>query len=174
MIIFNRLLGLVLGLALLAGGVIVAGEAVLGLLRRGAWLIDRTALDRALAELTWADPRVLPIAVALVVSGLVLLLIELKPRRPATLPLSWSTEHRRAIVERRGVEELLATTALADSDVSAARARVGRHRGRVKTRTAPGALDGRDRIHESLTRELDRLGLNLKLKVRTMMRSARQ
>ncbi|MGH8932402.1 MAG: DUF6286 domain-containing protein, partial [Egibacteraceae bacterium] len=165
-IVLNRLLGLVLGLALLAGGVIVTGEAALGLLRRGAWLIDRTALNRELAGLTWADPRVLPIAAGLVAAGLVLLLIELKPRRPAALPLRWSTEHCRAIVDRRGVEELLSATALADSDVSAARARVGRHRGRVKTRTVPGALDGRDRIHESLTRELDRLGLNLKLKVR--------
>lgn len=167
MIVVNRLLGLVLGLALLAGGVIVAGEVALSLSGRSPWLVDRALLDHELSALAWADPRVLPIAVGLLAAGIVLLFLEVKPRRPAALPLRWSTEHRRALVERRGVEELLASAALGDNDVTEARARVGRRRGKIMARTASGALGGRDRIHQSLTRELDRLGLSLTLKIRT-------
>ena len=65
MILVNRLLGLALGLALLTGGALIVGEVLLAITEQRPWVIDRTALDQQLSQLTWSDPRVLPTALAL-------------------------------------------------------------------------------------------------------------
>jgi hypothetical protein len=168
-IVVNRVLGFILGLALAATGVIVVGEVVLGVVGRGPWLIDRTLANRELAELTWRDPRVLPVSVALLAIGIVLALMQLKPRRPTTLPLPQSTERRRFGIERRSVETHLATIAQNDYDVATARARVGKRRATIKAKAAPGATlpTVEDRVRVSLSNELERLGLRHTLNVRT-------
>lgn len=169
MIVINRLLGLIMGLALLAAGVIVTAETALSLSGRAPWLIDRAELSRELARLTWSDPRVLPVSIALLAAGVVLVIAQLKPRRPATLPLRESTEQRRARIERRSVETRLAWVARNDDEVAAARARVGRRRAKIKTTTVEGAepLSVQDRIGMALINELKRLGLDHHLKIRT-------
>ncbi|MGH8908514.1 MAG: DUF6286 domain-containing protein [Egibacteraceae bacterium] len=168
MIVVNRLLGLLLGLGLLTAGVIVVSEATLGLTGRASWLIDRTVASRELAQLSWDDPRALPISVTLLVIGIVLVLAQLKPRRPTTLPLPDSTEHCRCAVERRSVEMRLASVASSDDDVATASARVGRRRAKINARTTHDVPvpEVADRVRAALAEELARLGLSHRLKLR--------
>ena len=165
MILVNRLLGLALGLALLTGGALIVGEVLLAITEQRPWVIDRTALDQQLSQLTWSDPRVLPTALALLAVGILLLLLQLIPRRPSTLPLA-STEHRRSRIERRGVESRLRAVASADDDVLTAKARVGKRTVKVTARAEYGSeLPAvQDRVRDAVAGELSRLGLDLALK----------
>jgi hypothetical protein len=165
--VVNRLLGLVLGLAVAAAGVVVVGEVALAISDREPWLVDRSALDRHFSQLTWTNRDVLPVSVLLIVIGLVLLVLQLKPRRPSTLRLP-SDELRRASIERRGVEGRLATVAQQEDDVVRASAKVSRSRATVDV-TAEHGTDqeaiGR-RLHQALTSELDRIGITQPLRLK--------
>lgn len=176
MILVNRLLSLLLGLALAAAGVIVVGEVILGLLGQNPWLVDRSALDVQLPTLTWEDLPVLPVSIALLVLGVVLVLLQLKPRRPASLPLVMSNEHRRSRIERRGLEGRLASVARSDGDVADASARIGRRRAKVTAQAAYGTNTEavQERLSSVLANDLSSVGVYKMSAIKVQTRAAKR
>ncbi|MDP8958253.1 MAG: hypothetical protein M3N51_03425, partial [Actinomycetota bacterium] len=82
MTVVNRLLGLILGLALAWAGLLILIEAARAALGESPWLVDVRAWDQALGDLTWNDQVLLLVLAGMVLLGLILLIMELKPRRP--------------------------------------------------------------------------------------------
>lgn len=83
----DRLIALVLGLALAAAGVLAGIEAVLLALGNAPLVVPRAMWDRSLRALTWDNTTLTVVAAALVAAGVLLLLIQLIPRRPVRLML---------------------------------------------------------------------------------------
>lgn len=170
----NRLLALVVALALAAAGAIAVVEITAGLLGRPPVLVRRTDLATELAQLRWDDPRVVAAAAAMVLVGLLLLAVELIPRRPAQLPLQ-DRPGRSAAIDRRGLQERLRHVALGDRDVVAATVRV-RRRARLRV-SVPGGTDRRDaraRVRERVTAAIGQLGLRRRLPVTVAVVTARE
>lgn len=172
--IVNRLLAFVVGLALAAAAVIAIVEIVVALSGRPPVLVARNRVASELGRLQWDDPRVVAVAVGMIVVGLLLLLVQLIPRRPIQLPLQ-GQPGRSAAIDRRGLQERLRHVALRDRDVVAAAVRVRR---RAKLRVSvPGDADRRDarrRVHERVTDAVGQLGLRRPLKVKVAVVEARE
>ncbi|HTE69402.1 MAG TPA: alkaline shock response membrane anchor protein AmaP, partial [Actinomycetes bacterium] len=83
---FNRVLSLLLGLALLAGGLLVAAEVAAALLDRGQLVIPARRWADALRATTFADARVVFAVVAAV--GLVLFVAEARRWPKRRIPLA--------------------------------------------------------------------------------------
>lgn len=171
----NRLLGLVLGLALLAVGLLAAAETVLALLERPPWLVDYEQLTAALAQRTWDDGTVVAAAVLTVFAGALLVVVQLLPGRPGALRLAEEGPNRLAALDGRGLQELLRRCAVDDGDVLDADVRVRRRSVRVSGRVPH---DAQPRTVASRTRErvqgrVDELGLQRPLKVRVHMQRSK-
>lgn len=138
MALLNRLLGLLLGLALAFAGGLLAAEAVVAALGRPPLLIDRQGAASTLEGLGWNDSLATAVLVGLVVVGALLLIAQLVPRTPDALPLR-SDRSRTAEVDRKALGARLSTIALADGEVIGAKTRVGRRRAKVRAKAQPGA-----------------------------------
>ena len=120
---FNRVLSLLLGLALLVGGLLVAAEVAAALLDRGELVIPARRWAEELRATTFADAQVVFGVVAAV--GLVLFVAEARRWPKRRIPLS-DDQQRSWWVLRRSLEQQLG------------RAVTSRHRGH--RRPGPGAL----------------------------------
>jgi hypothetical protein len=146
----NRLLGLLLGLALVAGGPLAAVDGALALLDRPPWPIR---FDRWLGRLTdtaLRDPGVVAVAVGVGAVGLVLLFLQLRPWAPRRLAIDdgwW--------VQRRSVEQHLAGALDSVNGVHGGRARLrGRgSRWRLKV-SAQGRPPSRTAVRDAVRAEL--------------------
>lgn len=138
MALVNRLLGLLLGLALAFAGGLLAAEAVVAALGRPALLIDREGTASTLGGLGWGDTLVTAVLVALIVVGALLLIGQLVPRMPDALPLR-SERFRSAEIDRKALGSRLSTVAIADGEVIAVKTRVGRRKAKVRAKAQPGA-----------------------------------
>lgn len=163
MAIVNRLLGVVLGLALLAGGLLLVIETVLAGIGRPAVLVDRGRIAETLGaeQTTWSSTLVTSVLVGLVVVGLVLLLLQLVPRLPDTLPVE-GDDGRGAAVDRRALAGQLRAAATEDNEVLRARSSVRRNRASVRAKAVPGAEASsvRARLEETVGRTLASLQLD--------------
>lgn len=130
-----RLLALALGLALAAGAVFVALEAVLLYRGQDALLVPRTRWNRSLASLQWSDGGLRTVAIVLLAVGALLVLMQLVPRRVLRLRVR-SAADRPTWVSKRSVRRLLVHTAEVDGDVIEASAKLHRRRGVVAATTA--------------------------------------
>lgn len=162
MAIFDRLAAVLLGLALLILGVLVPAEivhtAVLG--KPGQLILPWQTVTRFLTGHDWSTSPILTICGALAAVGLVLLLAELKRRRPGLLTLTTEDENLTAGTTRRSVQRALAAQAEDVDGISAASAKVRRGRATVAATTGlrdPGDLE--QRLAEQLSGWLDGLGL---------------
>lgn len=162
MALFDRLVAVLLGLALLVLGVLVPVEivhsAVLG--RTGELLLPWQTLTRFFTGHDWSTSPVLALSIVVALAGLVLLVFELKRRRPGLLTLTTSDEHLTAGTTRRSVQRALAARAQDVDGVSGASATVRRGRASVAATTGrrdPGDLQ--QTLSEQLTAWLDSLGL---------------
>jgi hypothetical protein len=155
--VINRMLGLVLGLALLVAGVVTVVEVVAARLGRPPWVVPTSAWDQTLGALRW-DVTVL---VAMLVIGLVLLLLELWPRQPQVLPLQPASPDRTAAVDRRGLQEHLRQIVAEDPSVTTVRVQAGKRKVAVQAEVPPSedVATVRQRLESRLTEALDRLDL---------------
>lgn len=106
----NRLVVLVVGAALAAVGVVAIVEAVATGVGAGFVWFPGQAWLRTLETTSWANPTVLIVAIIVGVVGLLLLVIQLAPRRRRTAPVSaapgrWHLARRSG---ERHLERLLA------------------------------------------------------------------
>jgi hypothetical protein len=138
MAVLNRLLVLLLGVAVLALGALLIAETVAELANQQL-LVDHQQVGSTMRELTWAAPDLLPVWVVLIAVGALLLILQLVPRTPAWLPLPSTGEGHSADVSRRSVGSLLTDVARDADGVRSARATVTPRAARVDVVARPGA-----------------------------------
>lgn len=138
MALLNRFLAVLLGLALLAAGALLLAETVAAAAGQPPLLVDRGYLDGQLSELRWTDLPVDVTIAALLGLGALLLLLQLIPRPPESLPLG-ELHGRRAEIDRKSIASVLATRAEDDPEVLHAKAKVNRRTATVSAKAMPGA-----------------------------------
>src|SRR3954471_17703624 len=99
--ITTRIVSALLAVLLVAGGLLVAVEIVLAQLGRPAWLIPWRAWASWLGGQTWASSGIRLILVGLVVVGLVLLILALRPGKPRSLALPATDSNVHVSIARR-------------------------------------------------------------------------
>jgi hypothetical protein len=171
--VVNRLLSLLLGLALVCGGLLVAAEAMATALGAGPFGIPvsrwAALLEHRQVQDVWA---VAGFAVAIAI-GAVLLLVEVWPRRPLRVeigvdgPTSWW-------LSRRSVEMELRRAMLAATPASRLTASLRPHRRRWEVRVRAAApTDARQAIADAAQADLARLGAPEDSHVRVRLRQPR-
>ncbi len=166
MTVVNRMLALVLGLALLVAGVVTVTEVVAARLGRPSWVVPTSAWDQTLGALRWDDSRVVMVLIALLVIGLLLLGLELWPRQPQVLALQPASPHRTAAVDRRGLQEHLRQIVAEDPSVTTASVQARKRKVAVRAAVPPSedAAAVRQRLENRLTEALDRLDLQRRVR----------
>ena len=156
----NRLLSVVVALALIALAVVVPVEIARAALGRPPWLVPFESWRSTLLATTWQDGWVRAVLVGLVLLGLLLLLVQLKPRRPGTLGLQPLTENVSAGTTRRSLQQSLSHAATEVDGVARASAKAGRRR--VSVTAVPRLRDAsglEEQVRRSVTTRLEGLQL---------------
>ncbi|MEU0156658.1 DUF6286 domain-containing protein [Micromonospora fulviviridis] len=149
----NRVATLLLAVALLAGGVLVAVAGLLAALGRPGPL--PAGWSATLGTVRWRDAPVRTVAATVTLLGLLLLVAELRRWRPTRLRL---TDDDGWHLHRRSVERRLARAVRSVPSVRRARVRVRRRGDAWRPRvTATGDPAARADVEFALRRELDRL-----------------
>ena len=152
---FNRVLSLLLGLALLAGGLLVATEVAAALLDRGELVIPTRRWADELRATTFADARVVFGVIAAV--GLVLFIAETRPWPKRRIPLA-DDQQRSWWVLRRSLEQQLGRAVTTGTAATGARARVRSRRRRLRVRVdADVARTAKPAVEQSAASMLEQL-----------------
>ncbi|GAA4440468.1 DUF6286 domain-containing protein [Phytohabitans houttuyneae] len=162
--IVNRIASLLLGLALLAAGLLAVVEAALVGLDRPALWVPRDDWYARLTTTGWRDSSVLFVAVVAGALGLLILLAQLRPWRPdriATYPHADSADGAQDpswYLQRRSVEHRLAAAAERVPGVRDAQAVVrGRPRRWRAAVKAAGDRETRPDVEQAVRAELERM-----------------
>ena len=157
----NRLLAVVLSLAIVVVAVIVSVEVVRWALDTSSWLVPWRRWGTTLADLRADDQALLVAAAVAAVLGLLLLAFELKRRRPDVLPTRPLLEGVPTVTTRPGVANAATTAARGVSGVSQASAAVRRSTVSLRIRTrARGVAPG---LTEEVRSEVDQALADLEL-----------
>ncbi|MFE9693808.1 hypothetical protein [Micromonospora sp. NPDC005806] len=149
----NRIATLLLAVALLVGGVLVAVGALLAALGRAGPLVHRWYAT--VTATRWQDAPVRAVAASLTLLGVVVLVAELRRWRPTRLRLAGDDGWH---LHRRSVERRLAWTVRSVPSIRRARVRLRRRGDAWRHRvTATGDPAARADVEFALRRELDRL-----------------
>ncbi len=174
MALFDRIAAVLLGLGLLILGILVPAEIVHTVLlkKSGQLILPWQTLTRFLTGHDWSTSPMLAISGVAAGLGLVLLLAELKRRRPGLLTLRTQDEHLSIGTPRRSLSRALAAQARQVDGVSSASVKLGRRSATVDAVTGqrdPGEL--RQQLADRLTSWLESLGLvrtpNLRVRLKT-------
>ncbi|WP_432994735.1 DUF6286 domain-containing protein [Dactylosporangium sp. CA-233914] len=175
--LLNRLLTLIVSLALIAGAIVVVVDVVAVLTGQRPTAVDWLGAYRWAGQATWADLEVRIVCLLLALVGLVLLGMELKPRRPARLTTHSDDPATDAAYTRRGVVQTVQTAVTDVDGIDDAAVTVRRRRVRVRARAyarepAPAAAL-RDSVTQAARSRLDALQLRRppKLTVRISARA---
>jgi hypothetical protein len=133
--LLNRLLAVLLSLAVVVAAVLLTIEVVRWALDEPPWLVDWHGWGESLAGLRAGDPEVLVASTLAVLAGLLLLVFELRPRGPKALPTAPLVEGVETVTTRRGVRTAAETAARSVNGVRAASVGVRRRRVDVTART---------------------------------------
>lgn len=156
----NRLLAVLAALAVIAVGVLIPVEIVRAALGTEHWLLPWESWTADLTRNSWQAGPVRAVLFTTAAVGLLLLLTQLRPRRPSVLPLAPLTPNVAASTTRRSLQQTLQRAATEVDGVAAARVRVGR---RTATVTAaaqvrdPAGL--REQVTEHVRQRLEGLAL---------------
>jgi hypothetical protein len=171
---FNRVLSLLLGLALIAGGLLIVVEVVTAFVRDTPWPIRVDQWAATLRQQAFADtlPRVVFLAAAAV--GLVLLVAEARPWPKRGLALT-TDDQRSWWLHRRSAERQVARAVRSGTSATAAKVRL-RPRGRtwrlrVGVTASPEARPG---IEQQVRAAVLRLGGPQDAPVRVRIAKARR
>jgi len=130
---FNRLLGALVAVALVIAGLLIALEVAAAQLGHEPLLIDWSSWERRLRTTPWVDTR--PLMIAILAVTVILLLVELVPRRPHTLEVN-DGEHLRVMVRRRHLENELAEMTARVDGITKAKVRINKKRLAVSAKTS--------------------------------------
>ena len=146
--ILERFLSLLLALALLLGAVLLALEVVWAVAGRPPLLVPWDGAYTSGTQDAWGTAAVRLIAGLLVLAGVLLLLVVLKPRRPSRMPMTSTAVGIDAAITRRSLSHVVRTAATRVDGVSSAKAKVGKRRvtvsatSRLGSRTTASDLQG--------------------------------
>lgn len=176
MALFDRLVSLLLALALVAFGVLVVVEVVhtaFGL--DGHVLLPWESLARYGRSHSFGHNHVRLMSAAVAAVGLLLLVAELRPRTPAALTLATGEETVTAGMTRRSLRQALVTRASEVEGVLSATARLRRSRATITATTfGHDPSEVKDRLTTHLHDWIGQLGLlrppKLTVRVRTERR----
>ncbi len=175
MSVLNRLLMILLGLGVLVLGGLLIAETVADIAGQPL-LIDRDRIGSTMRGLDWQDTELLPVWVAMIAIGLLLLLLSLIRGQPSVLPLPVTGEGRYADVNRRSVASILTEVAQDDEGVRSASATVTPRAAAIEVVARPGA-DTRavkQRVEEAVADRLDHLQLSGTVKPRVSVTRSRE
>lgn len=102
----NRIILVLLAVALLVTGGWAIAESVAQLASQDAALLDPGVVAGTLEGATWTSTTTRLVAVGLVVVGLALVVAQLKPRRPVAYPAQAASPTRHLSYDRHGLERL--------------------------------------------------------------------
>lgn len=128
---FNRLLTLLVSLALIVFGVVLTVEVVGALFASHPLLVDWRGAYRAGRSDRWDSSTVRVLASAVTAVGLLLLLVQLKPRRISRLAVKSDDLHTDAALTRTGVRSALRSAAEGVDGVSTAKVKIARRSAKV-------------------------------------------
>ena len=173
----NRPLAFILAAALLAVCVVVIAEVIGFAAHHSPLLVPWATWARWASKTRWDQFVVRLWAAVLILIGLILLVLELKPPRVTRVPVEAKGAATEVAVTRRGLARMLRTEAAKLDGISTATAAVGRRRARV---TAVSGARGQsaatiltDPVTQALQGRLDNFGLRHppRLTVRVIPRS---
>lgn len=156
--ILDRLVAVLLALALTAGGVLLAVEIALAAAGRDPWLVPYDDWYDVGRRNSWDSTGPRLVFAGLIAAGVLLVLVALVKGSPRSLPLP--DGRSRAGVHRRSVEQSLARFAGRVDGVGNARARVHRKRTDLVVGTSRQTGDLRPAVEQAAAEHLDRLGLD--------------
>lgn len=175
--LLNRPLALVLAAALIAASVILIAEVIAFAVHAAPVVVHWPTWYRWAGRTRWDDLVVKVWSVVLIIAGVLLLALEVKPRRVTRLRLRSDEKATNAAITRSGLAGALRAAALDVNGISSAAVTVRRRRARVAaTSAARGrpAVDAlKEPVAESVRRRLDDLQMRRppRLKVRVSPRS---
>lgn len=154
---FDRVVAVILGLVLLGLGALVTAEVIWseGLGRSSRLVLPYESSSRYLHRHLWSSTPIRAISAAVAAVGLIVLLLELKRRRPGLLTMERSTAGVVTGISRRSLGRALTRVATSVPGIGEAKTRVRRRRATVRARSPlrdPGDLQqqlGRE-LYESL------------------------
>lgn len=160
----NRPLALILATALLACTVIIIAEVIGVAVHHSPLLVPWPTWIRWAGATHWDAMVVRVWATVMMITGLVLLVLELKHRRATRLPLRSTAEATDATVTRRGLARMLRMEAARVDGITGATVRVSRMRARVRAASSARGQVAASALTESVTQALStRLdGLNMR------------
>jgi len=151
----NRPLAFILAAALLACSVVIIAE-VIGFAAHHSPLLVPWATWHAWGSVThWNALAVRLWAAVLMVIGLVLVALELKPGRVTRLPLRGADQATDTTLTQRGLARMLRTEAAGVDGISGATVRVRRRRARVTAASGARGRVAASAMTEPVTRALD-------------------
>lgn len=156
---FNRLLGLLAGLALAGAGGFTVVEVILAAFHKGFVVVPGRAWLRALRTTPWTAPDAKIVVIAVAAVGLILVLAEIRPWRRRRARLAASPGPGDWWVLRRSAEAHLRRTLMAETAASRPRLRLVPRRRRWRARivtVAPAQF--RQEIRDAAQQEMERLG----------------
>jgi hypothetical protein len=156
----NRVVMILLALALMAAGVLAAVEVGLAALSRPPLVVQREHVTEVLQRSRWADVPVRGVLLAVAVVGLVLLVAQLVPRRTRLLPITDPTPGVTTATTRRSLERALRRAATGADGIVAASVTASRRRVKVRAVTGLRDVTGlRTGLVAAVTEQLDGIGL---------------
>ena len=159
----NRPLAFVLAVALASASVILIVEVIEFAVHSSPVIVHWPTWYHWAASTTWNAQVIRVWSVILILAGVLILALELKPRRVTRLRLRSDDEGTDAALTRRGLAGTLRAAATGIDGISGAAVTVRRRRARViatsaaRGRAAAGAL--RQPVTEAVSSRLDALGL---------------
>jgi hypothetical protein len=155
MVIINRLLALILGAAILAGGLLVMLEAIWAWTGSGFVWIPGQQWLRSFKTTEWSHNLVIAVSIGVALIGLILLVAELRPQRRRLAP--FETDHDSWWLLRRSTESSLDRRLETVVPTSPIRTRLDtKGRWRLKV-TARAAASTRPTLEAAARTELERL-----------------
>ena len=157
----NRVVGLIVAVALIAASVVLIIEIVAAQLDQDPVIVDWRTWPETLRTTTWVGARdALAVTAAI---ALAILVLQLLPRRPSTIPVNDTHDDQgvNVSVRRRHLERTLSTEAAQLDGIDRARVRCRPNRISVAARTSRRDPQGLDASLRSLVgSELERLDLD--------------
>jgi hypothetical protein len=145
--VLTRLLAALAALAILAAGVVVLVELISNWTGNGFAILPDDWPDQLRAT-SWDDTTVRNILIALVVTGVILLLVACWPHAPLTVP----TEQPNVRIERHALETAVRRRLLSVDGASGARVRATTNR--IDARVDTTRRFEPEHVHEAATRAL--------------------
>ncbi len=130
--LINRLISLLLWLAVAIVGVLVVIEIMLGLLGRPGLIVQRADLAAWVGRSSWADPTPVLVGLVALLIGVLLVVAQLAPRRPTTWPGRSGREGRSLHYERSGLQNHVRAVAERAREVEAAKVRLKKRKLKVR------------------------------------------